>query len=123
MPASTPGNTRHTPLDLYDYPWSHSLLMCCVWATLFAGVYYALSRYRPGAIAIWIGVVSHWILDWISHGPDMPLYPGSAQYGLGLWNSIWGTMTIEIAMYTIGVGRCISATRARDQVGSAVASV
>jgi hypothetical protein len=39
---------------------------------------------RPGAIAIWIGVVSHWVLDWISHGLDMPLYPGGARYGLGL---------------------------------------
>jgi len=25
-----PGNTKFTPLDLYDYPWSHSLLMDCV---------------------------------------------------------------------------------------------
>ena len=51
-----PGNTRFTPLDLYDYPWSHSLLMSVIWATLFAGIYYAISRYRTGAIVIWIGV-------------------------------------------------------------------
>jgi hypothetical protein len=112
-----PGNTKYTPLDLYDYPWSHSLLMCCVWATLFAGIYYAFSRYRAGAIAIWIGVISHWILDWISHGPDMPLYPGSAKYGLDLWNSIWGTITVEIAMYAIGVGLYVRATRAGDWKG------
>ena len=70
-----PGNTKYSPLNLYDFPWSHSLVMCCIWATLFAGVYYAVSRYRPGAVAIWIVVVSHWVLDWISHGRDMPLYP------------------------------------------------
>src|SRR6516165_7208247 len=66
-----PGNTRFTPLDLYDYPWSHSLLMSIVWATLFAGLYYTFARYRAGAIVIWIGVVSHYILDWITHRPDM----------------------------------------------------
>ena len=30
-----PGNRRVTPLDLYDYPWSHSLLMSMVWASGF----------------------------------------------------------------------------------------
>jgi hypothetical protein len=85
-----PGNTRYTPLDLVYYPWSHSLLMLCVWATAFGGIYYAITRYWPGAIAIWIGVVSHWVLDWVTHRPDMPLYPGGARYGLGLWNSIAG---------------------------------
>lgn len=112
-----PGFTRFNPLDLYDFPWSHSLLMCCIWATLFAIVYFAISRYRPGAIAIWIGVVSHWILDWITHRPDMPLYPGSAKFGLGLWNSVWGTMTVEIAMFAVGIALYVSATRARDRIG------
>jgi membrane-bound metal-dependent hydrolase YbcI (DUF457 family) len=64
-----PGNTKFTPLDLYHNPWSHSLLMDSVWASVFALVYYAIARYRPGAVAIWIGVVSHWILDWITHRP------------------------------------------------------
>ncbi len=112
-----PGDTKFTPFDLYDFPWSHSLLMCCVWATLFAAVYYAIARYRPGAIAVWIGVVSHWVLDWITHRPDMPLYPGSAKFGLGLWNSIWGTLTVEIAMFAIGIWLYVGATRARDRIG------
>jgi len=113
-----PGNTRYTPLDLYDYPWSHSLLMSIVWATAFAGIYFALTRYKPGALAIWIGVVSHWVLDWITHRPDMPLYPGGGpRYGLGLWNSIAGTMLVEIGMLLIGVALYISVTRARDRIG------
>jgi len=113
-----PGNTRYTPLDLYDYPWSHSLLMSIVWATAFAGIYFALTRYKPGALAIWIGVVSHWVLDWITHRPDMPLYPGGGpRYGLGLWNSIAGTMLVEIGMLLIGVALYIRVTRARDKIG------
>ncbi|MGH9757618.1 MAG: metal-dependent hydrolase [Candidatus Acidiferrales bacterium] len=112
-----PGNTRFTPLDLSYFPWSHSLLMAVVWATLFAGIYYLITRYRPGTVFVWVGVVSHWVLDWITHRPDMPLYPGSRLYGLGLWNSIAGTMIVEILMLAIGVWLYVSVTRARDRIG------
>lgn len=113
-----PGDTRYTPFDLHDYPWSHSLLMSVVWATAFALIYQALTRYKAGSIAIWLGVISHWILDWITHRPDMPLYPaGGLRLGLGLWNSIPGTMTVEIAMLAVGVALYVSATRARDKIG------
>ena len=113
-----PGFTRYNPLDLYDFPWSHSLLMSIVWATAFALIYYTAARYRPGAIAIWIGVVSHWILDWITHIPDMPLYPGGGpKLGLGLWNYVAATMATEIAMLLVGVWIYARATRARDRIG------
>lgn len=112
-----PGNTRFTPFDLEWFPWSHSMLMCIVWATLFAGLYYAFSRYKPGAVAIWIGVFSHWVLDWMTHRPDMPLYPGSPRYGLGLWNSIAGTLMVESAMFLAGIWLYATATRSRDRVG------
>ena len=81
-----PGITHYNPLDLYDFPWSHSLLMSLVWATAFSLLYYRATRYRAGGLVIWIGVVSHWILDWVTHRPDMPLYPGGGpRFGLGLW--------------------------------------
>ena len=112
-----PGNTRYTPLDLYDYPWSHSLLMSVVWASAFALIYYGVARFRAGAIAIWIGVVSHWVLDWVTHRPDMPLYPGGPKFGLGLWNSIAGTMIVEIGMMAVGVWLYIRTTRQRDRIG------
>jgi hypothetical protein len=112
-----PGNTRYTPLDFISYPWSHSLLMLCVWATAFGAIYYLIARYWAGAIAIWIGVVSHWVLDWVTHRPDMPLVPGGARYGLGLWNSIAGTMVVEFLMFGAGVLMYVRATRAKDRVG------
>src|ERR1700760_2735478 len=49
-----PGNTKMTPLDLVFYPWSHSLLFCFIWATVFALVYNRVAHYRPGTTAIWI---------------------------------------------------------------------
>lgn len=112
-----PGFTRFNPLDLEYYPWSHSLLALLVWATLFAAIYHAIAHYWPGTVAIWIGVVSHWVLDWITHRPDMPLYPGGPKFGLGLWNSIAGTMAVELAMFAAGVGLYMVATRPRDRVG------
>jgi hypothetical protein len=49
----------------------------------------------------------------------MPLYPGgSPRLGLGLWNHVAATMTVEIAMLLIGVWLYASATRARDRIGT-----
>ena len=112
-----PGNTQFTPLDLYDFPWSHSLLMSIVWATFFASIYYFFARYRAGTIAVWIGVVSHWVLDWITHRPDMQLYPGGSRFGIGLWNSIPGTLTVELTMFAVGIWIYVHTTRARDWIG------
>jgi hypothetical protein len=62
-------------------------------------------------------VISHWFLDWITHRPDMPLYPGGPKYGLGLWNSVPATIAIETTMFAIGVAIYLSATRAVNAKG------
>jgi membrane-bound metal-dependent hydrolase YbcI (DUF457 family) len=111
------GDTKFTPLDLYDYPWSHSLIMLLVWAAVLALVYRAWRNDAAGAWAIAIGVFSHWVLDWITHRPDMPLYPGGPKFGLRLWNSISGTLVVEFMMFLGGVFLYASVTRARDRVG------
>jgi hypothetical protein len=36
-----PGLLKASALDLYDYPWSHSLLALCAWSAVVGGVYYA----------------------------------------------------------------------------------
>jgi len=95
-----PGNTAFTPLDFVSYPYSHSLALLVVWGLALAYAVCGVSR--TGAILAAL-VVSHWVLDWVTHRPDMPLYPGSAQYGLGLWNSIPATVAIELAMFAAGV--------------------
>ncbi|SRR5712691_2385563 len=107
-------------LDFLNYLYSHSLLMDCVWAALFAGGYYVVTRYRPGALMIALGVVSHWVLDVVTHVPDVPLTPWSTtRVGLGLWRSVPGTMATEILMFAIGVYLYATTTRGRggDAVG------
>src|SRR5579862_569066 len=112
-----PSATRFTPLDLYDFPLSHSLAALALWATIFGGIYWLLTRYRAGALVLWFAVISHWVLDWITHRPDMPLYPGGSRFGLRLWDSIAGTMIVELAMFSAGVWLYARATRPRDRIG------
>ena len=114
-----PGITRVTPLDFVHYPWSHSLAMAALWGVLFAATYWLLKRDRAGAL--WLGalVVSHWLLDWVVHRPDLPLYPGDgARYGLGIWNSLPASVAIELALLAAGIGFYLRATRARDRIGT-----
>jgi membrane-bound metal-dependent hydrolase YbcI (DUF457 family) len=106
-------------LDLHDYPYSHSLLMAIVWSALFAAIWIVATRDRRGAAILGLLVFSHWILDWVTHVPDMPLWPGSATYvGLGLWRSVAATVAIEGAMFVAGVAIYARATRARDRRGA-----
>ncbi len=114
-----PGNTAFTPLDFVSYPYTHSLAMSIVWAALFALIYWAVTRYTAGAFVIAAGVVSHWILDYVTHRPDLPLYPGGTErLGLELWNSVAGTIAIESVMFAAAVWIYVSSTRARDRIGS-----
>lgn len=105
-------------LWLDSIPWSHSLLMDAVWAALFAGAVFFLARDRAAALVVAAGVLSHWVLDWVTHRPDMPLYPGGSGFGLGLWNSISGTIIVEIVMFVVGVALYVRTTRAADRIGS-----
>ncbi|HUL02552.1 MAG TPA: metal-dependent hydrolase [Gemmatimonadales bacterium] len=100
-----------------SYPISHSLLALALWAALFGGLYRWRTGYARGAVVVALLVLSHWVLDWVTHRPDMPLYPGGPKVGLGLWGSVLGTVTIESVMFAAGLGVYLAATRARDRVG------
>lgn len=113
-----PGNTAFTPLAFDSYPWSHSLVLALVWGGLFAWAYWAFTRYVTGAAVIALAVLSHWVLDVVTHRPDMPIYPGrSPLLGFGLWNSVAGTMIVESLMFAGGVWLYVGMTRARDRIG------
>lgn len=112
-----PGNTRFTPLDFVSYPYSHSLAALVVWGVVVGSVYRGIAGGRRTFALLAALVVSHWGLDYVTHRPDMPLYPGSEKYGLGLWNSIPATLVIETAMYAGGLRIYMRATRARDGIG------
>ena len=113
------GATRFSPLDFYDYPWTHSLVMGIAWGVLFAIVYWALTRYGRGALVVGLCVVSHWLLDVIVHRPDLPLFPGGGpKVGLGLWNSPIATIGIESAIFAISILIYRDTVKPRDRIGS-----
>lgn len=109
----TPGITAFTPLDFYDYPITHSLVGGAVWAALFAGVWVVTRRNgRAGAgrvaMLLAAAVLSHWVLDALSHRPDVPVLPHGPYVGLGLWNSIPATLAVELAMFATGLWLYVS---------------
>jgi len=115
-----PGNTPMTPLAFDSYPYSHSLLMACVWAVVLSALYFSRTHLRTAALWIGAAVVSHWVLDFITHRPDLPLTPwSSARVGLGLWYSVAATIVVELAMFAAALWIYVRTTRARDAIGRA----
>ncbi len=112
-----PGNTAFTPLDFESYPVTHSLALDLVWSVALGAVYYALRRDRRGAVTVGALVLSHWVLDLVTHRPDLPLWPGGSKVGLGLWDSVAGTLVVELAIFLGGVALYAASTRARNAVG------
>lgn len=83
-----PGITASNPLDLYYMPYTHSLVAALLWSAAAFAVW-RLVRPRAGmtaALIVAVAVFSHWVLDFVVHRPDLPLYDNSAKVGLGLWN-------------------------------------
>jgi membrane-bound metal-dependent hydrolase YbcI (DUF457 family) len=114
-----PGYTAVNPFEFLHYPWSHSLLMTLVWSLLVAFAYRAASGDRTGAIWVGVLVASHWVLDFVTHRPDLPLYPGgSERLGLALWQSWPATFAVEGTMFAAAVALYTKATSARDRTGS-----
>lgn len=114
-----PGDTPFTPLEFVSYPYSHSLVMLVGWGLAFGFIYmtvrHATRRELLGMTAL---VVSHWVLDFVSHRPDMPLVPGGGpKFGLGLWHSVPATILVETTMFVMAVVIYARATRARDAIG------
>jgi hypothetical protein len=113
----TPGLMPANPLDFYDYPITHSLVGGIGWGIVFAAVYFAINRDRTGAWVIGALVVSHWFLDAMVHGPDLPIYPGGPKVGLGLWNSVPGTLIAEAVVFGAGIWVYVRTTVARGKQG------
>ncbi len=113
-----PGFTRVEPFDFYDYPISHGLVADAGWAVLAGAIYFALRRQRAGAIALALAVFSHWVCDFVAHGPDMPILSGNGpRIGLGLWNSHAATLLAEAVVFGGGLFLYLKRHSARIRPG------
>jgi hypothetical protein len=104
-----PGWTAASPLQFVSYPITHSLLAAGLWAAAAAIAWYTwptrdTSRHGRVALVVGLAVASHWFLDAVVHVPDLPLAgDDTRKIGLGLWNSVPLTVTIELALLGVGL--------------------
>ncbi|HEX5612449.1 MAG TPA: metal-dependent hydrolase [Burkholderiales bacterium] len=111
-----PGNTAFTPLNFVHYPWTHSLAAAIGWSVLFGIACRRLGK--RAALVVALLVFSHWLLDFVTHRADLPLWPGSGtNVGLGLWNSVPATVVIECAMLAAGAWIYARSAPPRDRTG------
>lgn len=114
----SPGLTAVCGLDFVSYPWSHSLLMAVIWSVLFGWTYHLIRHDAATAKALALVVFSHWVLDWVTHRPDLPLAPGiGVKTGLGLWRSLPATVAIEGAFFLAAAWWYEKSTEALDGIG------
>lgn len=112
-----PGPNPLLTLWLDDIPYSHSLFTLIIWGALFGYLYWRRRGDKRAAVVIGLLVVSHWVLDFVTHRPDMPIYPGGPKVGLGLWNLPMATAIVEALMLLVGLAIYARVTRARDAIG------
>ncbi len=99
-----PGITTVTPLDFTSYPYTHSFLLSIVWGLAFGGAIFLIRRKAREAWVLAGCVVSHWLLDLVTHRPDLPLTPwADTKVGLELWSSMAGTLILELSMFVAGI--------------------
>ena len=99
-----PGFTATNPLDLYYMPYTHGLIAALLWSVAAAGAYQVMRRTTTrSSVFVGLAVFSHWILDFVVHRPDLPLYDNTAKVGLGLWNYPTVAFLLEAALLFGGI--------------------
>jgi hypothetical protein len=116
-----PGITATNPLDLYYMPYTHSLVSAVAWSIAAYAAYRIVrrlpqSRGQAAAALVGAAVFSHWVLDFVVHRPDLPLYDNTAKVGLGLWNVPAAALGLE-AMLLFGGIFLFLQDRATSKVG------
>jgi hypothetical protein len=103
------GFTAGSMLDSYFHPYSHSLITAIAWSAFAAIAYKALCSWlgysyeKSAALLVGLAVFSHWILDFIAHPRDLPIYDNRWKVGFGLWNYRDPEFGLEIAMLAAGI--------------------
>jgi len=65
-----------------------------------------------------LAVFSHWLLDLVTHTPDLPIWnDASLKLGLGLWNNSVAAYTLEAALLLGALWLYLSSTTATSRVG------
>lgn len=100
---------------LFDFPFSHSLVAALLWAVLAALLWSAAAGRKLlslGAGVMALAVLSHWLLDFLVHEPDLTLWGNaSPRLGLGLWNRLDLALLVEMAIALTGLAMLLTRLR------------
>jgi hypothetical protein len=108
--VAIPADFAATHQAAFVFPWSHGLVAALGWSVVVGAIGYAAcrdfgaDRWRAAAVLA-AAVFSHWLLDALVHGAEMPLAgAGSHSVGLGLWRDMPLALTLEAAIVIAGLG-------------------
>jgi hypothetical protein len=62
-------------------------------------------------------VASHWFLDLLVHGPDLPVYDDTMKIGLGLWNYPALALVLEAGLLFGGMFMYMRRTKPINAIG------
>jgi hypothetical protein len=99
-----PGFTEANALDLYYMPYTHGLPGSIAVSAVFGAIvalFVTRDRWKIFGLAT-AASFSHWILDFIVHVPDLPLFDNTAKVGLGLWRHVAVSFPLELAFLVVG---------------------
>jgi hypothetical protein len=98
-----PGFMPASPLILYDMPYTHGLFGALALSALLGAVVALFVKAQKGAVflSVALAAFSHWLLDLVVHAPDLWIY-GSLKVGFGLWNYLWLSLGLELALLVAG---------------------
>jgi hypothetical protein len=113
--------TKVMPIDFSNYSLSHSLVMAVAWAVLFGIISLIVTKNEKVSLVLAGLVASNWFLNVIFHRSDMFLLPApeamGVRWGLGLWNSLTGTIVVELLLFAAGIWLYLKSTQATDGMG------
>lgn len=113
----------------FEFPYSHGLLASLVWAGLAAAIGWFLVPPAAGrrtrlAWALALAVLSHFVLDFVVHVPDLPVIGSrSSKVGLGLWRHMPVALALELFIAGAALAIYLRAVRPSRGRGWLVAGV
>ncbi len=113
-----PGLLAASPFDFTSYPISHSLVAQLGWGALLALFYFAIKR--DGKNALLVGSAGpHALAARLHHSSPRhaDIIREAPKYGLGMWNSVPLTISVEYVLFAAGIALYINSTRAEDTTG------
>jgi hypothetical protein len=93
----------------FEFPFSHGLLASAGWSGLAAVVVFFIMKgtRQPcirAAMLVGAAVFSHWLLDALVHGPELPISGAcSTKVGMSLWDHFTIALVLEAVIALVGL--------------------